>query len=186
MLFRSWISPIIQTLRDLEDPAIRPGVELGRRVLGALGMGTGFTHMEWFRKPDGEAVFGEIACRAPGANMVDLMNYTGDIDLFREWARVVTWRRFEASTARPWSAAIVFKRAEGQGRIARIDGLEAFKRRYGHAIAREELLPVGTPRRDWKQTFLSDGNLVVRDPDPDVALGIAMDAARSIRMYAHP
>ncbi len=179
-----WISPIIQTLRDLDDPRIAPGVALGRRVLTALGMGTGFTHMEWFRRPDGEAVFGEVACRSPGANMVDLMNYTGDIDIYREWARAVCWGSFEASTARPYSAAIVFKRAEGEGRISRVEGLEAFKARHGTAIAREDLLAVGTPRRDWKQTFLSDGNLVVRHPNADHTLRIAMDAASSIRMYA--
>ena len=58
------------------------GVALGHDVLKALGFDTGFTHMEWYRKTDGEAVFGEIAARPPGARTVDLMNYNGDIDLF--------------------------------------------------------------------------------------------------------
>jgi len=35
-------------------------------------------------------VFGEVACRPGGACVVDQMNYTIDIDLFREWARVAT------------------------------------------------------------------------------------------------
>ncbi len=179
-----WISPIIHSLRDLDDPRIAPGVALGRAALGALRMGTGFTHMEWFRKADGEAVFGEVACRSPGANMVDLMNYTGDVDLFREWARVVCWGVCEARREHPWSAAIVFKRAEGRGRIARIDGLDTFRRRHGAAIVREDLLPVGAPRRDWTQTFLSDGNLVVRHRDDAEALRIAMDAARTIHLHA--
>ncbi|MFN7145207.1 MAG: acetyl-CoA carboxylase biotin carboxylase subunit family protein [Myxococcota bacterium] len=183
-----WISPVIQSVRDLDEPRVRGGVALGRAVLGALGMGTGFTHMEWFRRTgpgaDGEAVFGEIACRSPGANMVDLMNYSADIDLFREWARVVCWKSFEGTNARPWSAAIVFKRAEGQGHIARVDGLQDFLRRHGRAVVREDLLPVGAPRRDWKQTFLSDGNLVVRTPDFGETLRVAMDAAATIRMHA--
>lgn len=179
-----WISPIIQSVRHLDDPRVRDGVALGRSVLAALGMGTGFTHMEWFRIPSGEAVFGEIACRAPGANMVDLMNYTSDVDLFREWARVVCHGVCAAPSARPWSAAIVFKRAEGQGRIAHVEGMDAFRRRHREAIVREELLPIGAPRRDWKQTFLSDGNVVVRHPDGDEALRIAMDAADNIRLLA--
>jgi len=54
---------VIITVRDLAQPAIAAGVKLGERVLGALGMGDGFTHMEWFRKPSGEVVFGEIGCR---------------------------------------------------------------------------------------------------------------------------
>jgi hypothetical protein len=179
-----WISPIIRTIRHLDAPPVRDGVTLGRAVLGALGMGTGFTHMEWFRKPNGEAVFGEIACRAPGANMVDLMNYSGDVDLFREWARVVCHGTCEAPTERAWSAAIVFKRAQGQGRIAHVEGVDAFRRRHGAAIVREELLPVGAPRRDWKQTFLSDGNVVVRAPEDAEALRIATDAASALQLYA--
>lgn len=180
-----WISPIIQTHRDLTAPDVAAGVALGRQVLAALGMGTGFTHMEWYRRPDGEAVFGEIACRAPGANMVDLMNYTGDVDLFREWARAVCWGEVELpADPRPWSAAIVFKRAHGEGTIRRIEGLEAFERKWGPAIARRDLLPVGARRRDWRQTFLSDGNLVVRTRDFDETQRIAMEAAATIRLYA--
>jgi biotin carboxylase len=86
-----WISPVIITVREMYQPRLNPGVELGRNVLGALGMGTGFTHMEWFLTPKGEAVFGEIGCRPGGGHIVDQMNYTSDIDLFREWARVACW-----------------------------------------------------------------------------------------------
>ena len=79
--------------------------------------------MEWFLTPKGEAVFGEIGCRPGGAHLVDQMNYTSDVDLFREWARAVCHRRFEGATARKYNAAVVFKRAFGQGRITRIEGL---------------------------------------------------------------
>lgn len=180
----AWISPIIQSYRCVDDPSVRAGVALGRDVLRALGMGTGFTHMEWFRLPNGEVVFGEIACRPPGANMVDLMNYSDDGDLFREWARVVCHRDFRGPRVRPWSAAIVFKRAEGQGRIRRIDGMDAFRGAFGRHLAREDLLPVGAPRRDWHQTFLSDGNVVVRHPDMGETLRMARLFAQSVRMYA--
>jgi hypothetical protein len=46
-----WISPQTVTLRDVEQPELRDGVRLGLAVLEALGFRTGFTHMEWFRKP---------------------------------------------------------------------------------------------------------------------------------------
>ena len=86
-----WISPIIITVSDLSQPMIAPGIQFGRKCLKALGMGTGFTHMEWYRKANGEIVFGEVGCRPGGAHLVDQMNYTSDIDLFREWARSVCW-----------------------------------------------------------------------------------------------
>ena len=66
-------------------------------------MGDGFTHMEWFLTPKGEAVFGEIGCRPGGAHLVDQMNYTCDIDLFREWARVSCWHSFAAPTERKYN-----------------------------------------------------------------------------------
>src|SRR6185436_11900528 len=134
-----WVSPVIITVRDMAQERLANGIALGKKVLGALGMGDGFTHMEWFRKPNGEAVFGEIGCRPGGAHLVDQMNYTGDIDLFREWARVVCHKKFEAPTARKYNAAIIFKRARGQGRVTRIDGLGDFMRRYGEHVVEERL-----------------------------------------------
>ena len=42
----------------------------------------------------------------------------------------------------------------------------------------------GTPRRDWKQTQVSDGHLMVRHPDWDTALKMCEMAAANIKMYA--
>ena len=179
-----WISPVITTVRELAQPAVADGITLGYGILAALGMGTGFTHMEWFKKPNGEVVFGEIGCRPGGAHLVDQMNYTCDIDLFREWARAVCWHTFEASTRRKFNTAIIFKRAQGQGRIQRIVGLREFLHRYGEFVVDEQLLRPGTPRRNWKNTLLSDGFIILRHPDWRVANELANIAATEITMYA--
>jgi biotin carboxylase len=179
-----WISPVIITVRDLAQEKLAGGIGLGNRVLGALGMGDGFTHMEWFRKPDGQVVFGEIGCRPGGAHLVDQMNYTCDIDLFREWARAVCHGRFEAPTTRKYNAAIVFKRAKGHGRITRVDGLQEFLRRYRECVVEERLLPIGAQRRNWKHTLVSDGYILLRHRDWDRAYQLAMEAATDITMYA--
>jgi biotin carboxylase len=171
-------------VRDMYQPKLAAGVELGRRVLGALGMGTGFTHMEWFLTPKGEAVFGEIGCRPGGGHIVDQMNYTSDIDLFREWARVACWHNFEGSTERKYNAGIVFKRAQGNGRITRIEGLGNWLREAGKWCVEEQLLRPGTPRRNWKQTLLSDGHVMVRHPNWDEAYRLSFAAATGIKMYA--
>lgn len=181
-----WISPVIVTVRNLEQPALTGGVALGKQVLTALNMGDGFTHMEWFSKPSGEVVFGEIGCRPGGAHLVDQMNYTCDIDLFREWANVVCHKRFSASTKRLYNAAIVFKRALGEGRISRIEGLGDWLRACGDWVTEERLLRPGTPRRNWKNTLLSDGYVHVRHPEYREAHRMAFMAATNIRMYAEP
>ena len=186
MRTQEWISPVIITVRHMDQPKLAPGVELwDATVLKALfGMGTGFTHMEWFLTPKGEAVFGEIACRPGGAHLVDQMNYTSDIDLFREWARVTCWNAFEAVAPRAYNAGVIFKRALGQGRITRIDGLGDWLRTAGPWAVEEKLLRPGTQRRNWKQTLLSDGHVMVRHPDWDEAHRLSYLAATHIRMYA--
>jgi len=179
-----WISPVIITVKDMYQPKLAGGVHLGRKVLTALGMGDGFTHMEWFLTPKGEAIFGEIGGRPGGAHIVDQMNYTSDIDLFREWARVACYGRFEADATRKYNCGIVFKRAQGQGRIQRIEGLGNWLREAGQWVVEEKLLRPGTPRRNWKHTLLSDGHVVVRHPDWDEAYRLSFAAATGIKMYA--
>ncbi len=179
-----WISPIIITVRDMYGDKYRAGVELGLGVLKAMGMGDGFTHMEWFLKPDGEVVFGEIGCRPGGARLVDQMNLTCDVDLFREWARAVCWKSFEAPTDRKYNVAIIFKRAQGEGHITARHGLAEYMSKYHAAICAEELLPVGARRRNWKNTLVSDGYILVRHPDWDAALGLAKAAATDITLTA--
>ena len=60
-----WISPIDLALRDLDAPELQDGRALGAAAAKALGFRDGFSHMEWYRKADGEVVFGEIAARPP-------------------------------------------------------------------------------------------------------------------------
>lgn len=179
-----WMSPIIASVRDLDDPWIAPGLALGRAALRAMNPGTGFTHMEWFRNDAGEAIFGEVACRAPGASMVDLLNYTLDADTFVEWARAVCTGRVRPDLKRRHNAVMVFKRAQGQGRIREIRGLNTLLARHGDHVARVDLLPVGAPRRDWTQTFLSDGNIVVRHPDWSTAMALGRQVRDGVQLFA--
>jgi biotin carboxylase len=179
-----WISPMSISVRDLSQPEVASGVTLGRAVLDALGMEDGFTHMEWFRTPSGEAVFGEIACRAGGAGLVDQINYTCDADLYREWARVSCWGHFDADPTRKYNVALVFKRARGWGNITRIEGLRDWLRECGSWVVEERLSRPGTPRRDWKQTQRADGRLIVRHPDWNETMRMAMAAATNVQIYA--
>ena len=78
----------------------------------------------------------------------------------------------------------MFKRAHGQGRIHHIAGLSEFYERFRPHIVQDTLARPGTPRRDWKQTLLSDGYIVVRHPDWDAALAMVAAATTDIQLYA--
>jgi len=160
-----WISMQNIVLRDIHAEFPRPGVELGHGVLKAMGFETGFTHMEWFRKENGEAVFGEIGGRPPGARLVHAMNYSCDIDLFRGWAEAACFGRLSQDTTKKYNASMVFKRAQGEGVVREHRGLQDLLRRYGAHLATIELTPIGEPKRDWRKVVVGDGWIVVRHPD---------------------
>ncbi len=179
-----WISPQTVVLKDIEIPYLAKGRAMGRAVLEALGFRTGFTHMEWFRKPDGEAVFGEIAARPPGALTTEIMNYACDVDIFEAWAEAVVHGRISQPIVRKYNAGMIVKRAQGQGRIQRIEGLDRLVEEFGDAVVSVDLLPVGTRRRNWKQTLLSDGWLIIRDPSLDRALEMLDRVGTDLQIYA--
>jgi formate-dependent phosphoribosylglycinamide formyltransferase (GAR transformylase) len=179
-----WISPITLALRDLDDPGLQGGRELGAAVIRALGFRDGFTHMEWYRKADGEVVFGEIGARPPGARTVDVMNYATDADLFTAWAEAVTNGRISEPVIRHYNAASIFKRASGAGRITGYEGLDRLLAAYGEHVVALDLLPVGASRRDWRATLIADGMVIIRHPDLPQALEIARHFAADLHLHA--
>jgi hypothetical protein len=179
-----WISHQAVVLRDLGVPDVVKGRELGRAALKALAFRDGFTHMEWFLTPKGEAVFGEIGARAPGARLVHAMNYSCDADLFRGWAEAVCHGRLSQEARKKYNAALIFKRAEGDGRILRYEGLESILSQHGEHVPVVELTPIGAPRRDWRTSVVGDGWIVARHPDLEATLEIADKFATRLRLIA--
>jgi formate-dependent phosphoribosylglycinamide formyltransferase (GAR transformylase) len=179
-----WISPSSVCLRDIEAEELQGGRHMGRAVLTALGYRSGFTHMEWYRKSDGEVVFGEIGARPPGAHLVDAMNYACDVDLFSGWAEAVCHGRFSQPIHRRYNAAVVCKRALGRGTIQRVEGLQKLLADLGPAVAEVHIEPLGSPAGDWRQAAVSAGYMVVRHPDLQRTLDIAARVARELQIYA--
>ena len=91
---------------------------------------------------------------------------------------------YSQNVTRAYYVANVFKRAQGQGRIVAIEGLEELKRRFGPAIVNIDLLPVGASRRDWVLTLISDGYLTVRHPDKQTLWDMADAVGTDLRLYA--
>jgi len=179
-----WITPQVIGIREIDAPEYTGGRAMGRQVLHALGYRTGFTHMEWFRKPDGEVVFNEIGARPGGGRLVDAMNYIADTDLFAGWAEAIVHGRFSQPAVLRYNTALMFKRGQGSGRYSRIEGLESIMTRFGAHIAAIELPRIGTPRGDWRRRLTSEGWLVARHPDLDRLLEIADTIGTDLQLYA--
>ena len=100
--------------------------------------------MEWYRKADGEVVFGEIGARPPGARVVDLMNYATDGDLYVGWAEAVVHGRMQ-ELERHWNVGSIFKRAIGSGGSRMSRGWSGCSAEFGDAVTMVDLLPSGHP-----------------------------------------
>jgi len=184
MRTHEWISPTCISLRDLSPPDLQGGRQMGLEVLSALGFRSGFTHMEWYRKADGEVVFGEIGGRPPGARVVDLMNYATDGDLYVGWAEAVVEGGLSQPLDRRYNVGSIFKRARGSGRITRYEGLDGLLAEYADAVVAQELVPIGIPRRDWRASVIGDGLVMVRDPDLQRVIEMTERFAAEFTIYA--
>jgi formate-dependent phosphoribosylglycinamide formyltransferase (GAR transformylase) len=183
MRMNEWVSPVSISLRDLSVPDVQGGLAMGRAVLSALGFRTGFTHMEWYRKPDGEVVFGEIGARPPGARVVDLMNVATQADTYVGWAQAVALGRMEP-LQQIYNAGAIFKRARGTGRITHTDGLDALLAAYGDDVVLVDLLPIGSRRKDWRSTVTGDGMIIVRHHELERVIEMTEAFARDFQIYA--
>jgi biotin carboxylase len=179
-----WISPQVIALRNVDQPDLAGGVKMGFDVIKALEFDSGFTHMEWYRKADGEVVFGEIGARPPGAHQVDQMKYACDFDVFKAWGQAVTQDSLELPVNRLYNVATIFKRARGVGRISHIEGADTLQEQLGEHVVWDTLLSPGTPRRDWKKTLVSDGFIMLRHPDLERTVQMADAIGSQLHMYA--
>ncbi len=91
-------------------------------------------------------------------------------------------RRDASSAATTWRRSTSARRA--QGRIRAIEGLGELQRKFGDAIVANTLLPVGTPRRNWKQTLVSDGFIMLRHPELGTTLEMADEVGTKLNLYA--
>jgi len=179
-----WISPQVIALRDIDRPDLQGGVTMGFDVIKALQFDTGFTHMEWYRKADGEVVFGEIGARPPGAHQVDQMKYVCDFDVFREWGNAVAQGRISKGIKPKYNVANIYKRARGMGRITAIEGVDKLQREFGEHVVWNTLLPIGAQRRDWRQTLVSDGFVMLRHPSLSSTLEMADKVGSELHLFA--
>lgn len=81
--------------------------EAGRATVAAFDMREKFFHIEFFRRADGTLVGLEVNARPPGGLTTDMFNFANNIDIYKEYARVVVGGRFEAEFNRPYHCGYI-------------------------------------------------------------------------------
>ena len=160
-----WIKWVVVLPRDIDGPDYADARALGVKTVKALGLETGMTHMEWFRRDDGSIAIGEIAARPPGANIVRLNSFAHDADMYRAWARASIDGAFDGPYERKYAVGCAFLRGGGRGRVSAVHGVDEANRQVGHLVVESKLPARGTPKSD---SYEGDGYVIVRHPDTEV------------------
>jgi ATP-grasp domain len=159
-----WIQWCVILPREIDGPAY-DGIRLAAaNALAALGMETGLSHMEWFRRPDGSAAISEVAARPPGAQFTTLLSYAHDVDFYRSWARLAVFDEFQVPERR-WAVGAAFLRGQGNGRVRAVHGLEKVAKELGPVVV-EARIP--KPGQSPTGGYEGEGYVVVRHPDTEV------------------
>lgn len=156
---------VIVLPRDISGPEWSDAVELGVRAVTALGLDTGFTHMEWFRRDDGSLAIGEIAARPPTSSIDFMAGVAHDADMCRAWARAVVDDAFDGPFTRRYAVGCVFLRGVGPGRVLQVTGVDRVQELVGRLIVEASLPKPGAPHSD---SYDGDGYVIIRHPDTEV------------------
>ena len=159
-----WIQWCVSLPRSIDGPEFEDILAVGPRVLDVLGMETGLTHMEWFRRPDGSLAISEVAARPPGAQFTSLISWAHDIDLYSAWAEVVIFDRFEVPERR-WAVGAAFLRGQGRGRVRSVRGVEEAQKALGELVVEARLPQVGQPAAT---SYEGEGYVILRHTDTEV------------------
>lgn len=137
-------------------------VEMGTKAIKAFKMKERFFHLELFVMPDGEIIALELNARLPGGKIVDMFNYANDINIFEQYAKVVTENVFDAMLARPYSCFYIGRKDSLNYKRTLEDILEAYKDEIVHHYKVEKIFSLA----------IGDYGIIFRTKDHEKGLEI--------------
>jgi biotin carboxylase len=164
VLQNPWIQWVVYLPRRIDGPEFARIRAAGPRALDVLGMRTGLTHMEWFRRKDGSIAISEVAARPPGAQFTTLMSYAHDKDMYKAWVELMVFDTFDVPE-RKFAAGAAYLRGQGQGRVRSVRGIEQAQKEFGELVVEAKLPQIGM---NPKEGYEGEGYVIVRHPETEV------------------
>jgi D-alanine-D-alanine ligase-like ATP-grasp enzyme len=178
VLRNPWIQWMVLLPRDVSDQEYAAIRAIAPTALRALGLRTGLTHLEWFRRPDGTVAVSEVAARPPGAQITSMLCFAHDFDLYSAWARLMVHGSF-APPERRFAAGTVFLRGQGSGRVRAIHGLDDLPAELSSIVV-EARLP--EPGQQSTASYEGDGYVTLRHPETAVVTEAMRQLITTVRV----
>jgi choline dehydrogenase-like flavoprotein len=168
--------------RDIGGPEYEAIRAVAPTALRALGLRTGLTHMEWFRRPDGTVAVSEVAVRPPGAQISSMLGYAHDFDLYTAWAQLMVYGTF-TPPERAWSVGTVFLRGQGSGHVREVHGLGDVPPEVRALVIETRLPQAGQVS---SASYEGDGYVIVRHPETAVVIDALRRLVTTVRVELGP
>ena len=178
VLRNPWMQWMVLLPRHIGGPEYDGIRTAAPAALRALGLRSGLTHMEWFRRPDGTVAVSEVGARPPGAQITSMLCYAHDFDLYSAWARLMTDGTFDPAERR-WSAGTAYLRGQGAGHVRAVHGLAALPPEVTSLVIESRLPQPGQPSSG---SYEGDGYVIVRHPDTAVVTDALRQLVTTIRV----
>lgn len=154
-----WIQWCVVLPRDISGEEFSDIRNIGAQAVRSLGMETGLSHMEWFRRNDGSIAISEVGARPPGAQIASLMSWAHDSNLYSGWAHLLVHGEFDPPERR-YTVGAAYLRAQGAGRaITAVNGIDQLSEQTKALVVESHLPKPGSPPAD---TYEGDGYVIVR------------------------
>jgi D-alanine-D-alanine ligase-like ATP-grasp enzyme len=164
VLENAWIQWCVLLPRAIDTPEFEDIRRVGFQALSTLGLDTGMSHMEWFRRAAGGIAISEAGARPPGAQFTTLISYAHDCDFYSAWPRLMIRGEF-AVPERRYATGAAYVRGLGAGRVKAIHGLEQAQREVGPIVVESHLPRLGATQPGG---YEGAGYLILRHPETAV------------------
>lgn len=178
VLRHPWMQWVVRLPRDIGGPEYAGIRQVAPAALRALGLSTGLSHMEWFRRPDGSVAVSEVGARPPGAQITSMLCYAHDFDLYSAWARLMIEGSFDPPE-RKWAAGTVYLRGQGAGQVRGVHGLDALPPEVTSLVVDSRLPRPGQPSSG---SYEGDGWITIRHPDTGTVTAALKQIVSTVRV----
>jgi hypothetical protein len=178
VLRHPWMQWVVRLPREISGPQYAGIRQVAPAALGALGLVTGLTHMEWFRRPDGSVAVSEVGARPPGAQITSMLCYAHDFDLYSAWPRLMIDGSFDPPE-RKWAAGTVYLRGQGAGQVRGVHGLDALPPAVTSLVVDSRLPQPGQPSSG---SYEGDGYVTIRAAETEVVTAALKQLVSTVKV----
>jgi biotin carboxylase len=179
VMSNAWIQWRVQLRKDTHGKTFEDIRKAGKKALDVLGMKTGLSHMEWFRRKDGSIAISEVAARPPGAQFTTLISRACDFDVIRAWVDLMLFDKGIEHEIK-YASGAAYLRGQGQGKVSHVEGLSDIRSKYGDIITD---IRIPKPGQEKSASYEGEGFIILRHPDQKVVEEALADIVSVVKVH---